>query len=130
MSLPAPDARALAQSKKRSDLERQRRRASRALLFGPDFNINNATPDQLYQLESADTGAGTSGLLPDADKRRRRALAALALRKGQQPKGRVTGDLIDGRTGEVRADVDPTVAAMLRKRVKTQRRTPGRPYIG
>ena len=79
---PGEMARANRRAKKNSPEERARRRAARMMILGPDFNLNDATPEQLAKLEALNTGEGSSGVLPDQDKRRRTALARYALRTG------------------------------------------------
>jgi hypothetical protein len=109
-----------------NDPEAQRRRAARMMLG--ITNINQATPEQLYKLESFHGGKGSSGALKNQDKRRKRALAAYALRSGAKPQGRTTGDLIEGKTGRARKGVDPALAAFLEKRRKKPFKNPGKPY--
>ena len=123
--LQAALAKRAAQYTPEQQTARMQRRASRQMVMGPGFDLRQATPDQLLKLESLDTGKGSSGVLPGQDQRRRTALARYAIRTGAKPAPK---DLIDGKTGEVRAGVDPILAAFLKKRTKKPYKNTGRPY--
>lgn len=156
MSLPPPSPGEMARANRRSrrrrvddPVEAQRRRAARQMVMGPDFNLNNATAEQLLKLEQLNTGPGSSGVLPDQDERRRTSLARYAIRTGAKPTGErplppgaregraghpapgvryAPRDLIDGRTGKPRPGVDAeTLARVLDRRKKKPFKNPGRP---